>query len=230
VNSRPLLSAQLVASHDNLVDVNRFSQSSFQRCYWCLDYIINFAFWSIFLPLFVSRWLSTSPRLGLSGPYGREVSRRHVRRSCGRGSSRSAFGIRPASFIQRPAGNRSHAGAAVLAAESVNNERRLTAAFRNRHRKPDEHSGYCKWSLLQKAPKASVLWTQIVSLAASQTVYPERQILHYSGVMLSMLAVCGKTRGVTTAGDTGDVSPVRPTMSPLHQSDNRQFVFGADFW
>jgi len=37
-------------------------------------------------------------------------------------------------------------------------------------------------------------------------------------------------RGVTTAGDRGDASPVRPTMSPLHQSDNRhQFVFGADF-
>ena len=41
-------------------------------------------------------------------------------------------------------------------------------------------------------------------------------------------------RGVTTAGDaspvdTGDASPVRPTMSPLHQNDNRQFVFGADF-
>ena len=38
------------------------------------------------------------------------------------------------------------------------------------------------------------------------------------------------SRGVTTAGDRGDASPVRPTMSPLHQSDNRhQFVFGADF-
>jgi len=38
-------------------------------------------------------------------------------------------------------------------------------------------------------------------------------------------------RGVTTAGDTGDASrsPVRPTMSPLHQNDNRQFVFRADF-
>jgi len=36
-------------------------------------------------------------------------------------------------------------------------------------------------------------------------------------------------RGVTTAGDTGDASPVRPTMSPLYQNDNRQFVFGADF-
>jgi len=36
-------------------------------------------------------------------------------------------------------------------------------------------------------------------------------------------------RGVATAGDTGDASPVRPTMSPLHQNDNRQFVFGADF-
>jgi len=31
-------------------------------------------------------------------------------------------------------------------------------------------------------------------------------------------------------GDTGDASPVRPTMSLLHQNDNRhQFVFGADF-
>ena len=37
-------------------------------------------------------------------------------------------------------------------------------------------------------------------------------------------------RGVTTAGDTGDASPVRPTMSPLHQNDNRQFIFGTDFW
>ena len=37
------------------------------------------------------------------------------------------------------------------------------------------------------------------------------------------------SRGVATAGDTGDTSPVRPTMSPLHQNDNRQFVFGADF-
>ena len=36
-------------------------------------------------------------------------------------------------------------------------------------------------------------------------------------------------RGVTTAGDTGDASPVRPTMSPLHQNDNRQFIFGTDF-
>ena len=36
-------------------------------------------------------------------------------------------------------------------------------------------------------------------------------------------------RGVATAGDTGDTSPVRPIMSPLHQNDNRQFVFGADF-
>ena len=35
-------------------------------------------------------------------------------------------------------------------------------------------------------------------------------------------------RGVTTAGDTGDASPVRYHV-PLHQSDNRQFVFGADF-
>jgi len=34
-------------------------------------------------------------------------------------------------------------------------------------------------------------------------------------------------RGVATAEDA---SPVRPTMSPLHQNDNRQFVFGADFW
>jgi len=38
-----------------------------------------------------------------------------------------------------------------------------------------------------------------------------------------------RLRGVATAGDTGDASPVRPTMSPLHQNDNRQFVFGADF-
>jgi len=36
-------------------------------------------------------------------------------------------------------------------------------------------------------------------------------------------------RGIATAGDTGDASPVRPTMSPLHQNDNRQFVLGADF-
>jgi len=36
-------------------------------------------------------------------------------------------------------------------------------------------------------------------------------------------------RGVATAGDTGDASPVRPTMSPLHQNDNRQFFFQADF-
>ena len=39
-----------------------------------------------------------------------------------------------------------------------------------------------------------------------------------------------RTRGVATAGDTGDASPVRLTMSPLHQNDNRQLVFGADFW
>jgi len=39
----------------------------------------------------------------------------------------------------------------------------------------------------------------------------------------------GSDRGVATAGDTGDASPVRPTMSPLHQNDNRQFVFVADF-
>jgi len=36
-------------------------------------------------------------------------------------------------------------------------------------------------------------------------------------------------RGVTTAGDTGDASPVHPTMSPLPPNDNRQFVFGVDF-
>jgi len=35
-------------------------------------------------------------------------------------------------------------------------------------------------------------------------------------------------RGVATAGDTGDASRVRPTMSPY--VNNRQFVFGADFW
>ena len=29
--------------------------------------------------------------------------------------------------------------------------------------------------------------------------------------------VAGIIRGVTTAGDRGDASPVRPTMSPLHQ-------------
>jgi len=28
------------------------------------------------------------------------------------------------------------------------------------------------------------------------------------------LGLCGVFRGVTTAGDTGDASPVRPTMSP----------------
>jgi len=28
---------------------------------------------------------------------------------------------------------------------------------------------------------------------------------------------------------TPDASPMRPTMSPLHQNDNRQFVFGAGF-
>jgi len=39
----------------------------------------------------------------------------------------------------------------------------------------------------------------------------------------------GANRGVTTAGDTGDASPMRPTMSPLHQNDNRQFIFGTDF-
>ena len=38
-----------------------------------------------------------------------------------------------------------------------------------------------------------------------------------------------RSRGVATAGGTGDASPVRPTMSPLHQNDNRQFVFRADF-
>ena len=38
------------------------------------------------------------------------------------------------------------------------------------------------------------------------------------------------SRCVTTAGDTGDASPVRPTMSPLHQNDNRQFIIGNDFW
>jgi len=37
-------------------------------------------------------------------------------------------------------------------------------------------------------------------------------------------------QGRNTAGDTGDASPVRPTMSPLHQNDNRQFIFGTDFW
>ena len=204
--------------------------SSFQRCYWCLDYIIDFAaFWSIFLPLFVSRWLSTSPRLGLSGPCGREVSRRHVRRSCGRGSSRSAFGIRPASFIQRPAGNRSHAGAAVLAAESVNNERRLTAAFRNRHRKPDEHSGYCKWSLLQKAPKASVMNTDCQSCSQSNCV-PRKTDSSLLRCYVINARSLWKNQGRNHRGGHGGRVPVRPTMSPLHQSDNRQFVFGADFW
>ena len=37
-------------------------------------------------------------------------------------------------------------------------------------------------------------------------------------------------RGVATAGDTGDASPVRPTMSPyIKMTTDMQFVFGADF-
>jgi len=37
------------------------------------------------------------------------------------------------------------------------------------------------------------------------------------------------SRGVTTAGDTGDASPVRPTMSPLHQNNNRRLSSDLTF-
>jgi len=74
--------------------------------------------------------------------------------------------------------------------------------------------------------------------------YHALPVLSVLSVCLTCLSVtlvyCGQTvrrikmqlgmrRGVTTAGDTGDASPVRPTMSPLHQNDNRQFIFGTDF-
>jgi len=68
---------------------------------------------------------------------------------------------------------------------------------------------------------------------AAKRLHGSRYHLHGTGVGLGpddiVLDGDPAPRGVTTAGDTGDASPVRPTMSPLHQNDNRQFIFGTDF-
>jgi len=65
-------------------------------------------------------------------------------------------------------------------------------------------------------------------------LFSERELYAIARPSVCRLSVCLSSvtflrpRGVTTAGDTGDASPVRPTTSPLHQNDNRQFVFRAD--
>ena len=75
-------------------------------------------------------------------------------------------------------------------------------------------------------------WAIEIGVKYSHTAYPYLGQLQRSRSqeLKHFFSVKNVSRGVTTAGDRGDASPVRPTMSPLHQSDNRhQFVFGADF-
>jgi len=75
-----------------------------------------------FLSSFLLGCLYTSLRLRLSGRYGREGNHRHVRRTYGRGWCRSTSGHRPGSFIQQPAGDLFHAGAAEPAIVFVNSQ------------------------------------------------------------------------------------------------------------
>ena len=73
-----------------------------------------------FLSSFLLGCMYTSLCLRLSGRYGREGNHRHVRRYYGRGWCRSTSGLRPDSFIQQPAGDLFHAGAAEPAVVFVN--------------------------------------------------------------------------------------------------------------
>lgn len=100
---------------------------SFMLCFvWycsCLDYSVDkCAFGCILLSLFLLGCLFMSPRLRLSGHYGREVNHHHACRSCMRGWYRSISGLQPDSFIQRRAGDLFLAEAAGLAVMLVNNE------------------------------------------------------------------------------------------------------------